>query len=571
MLVNPLEQSMENVTIHVHKEEGTGGHWCARIIFFALFTVLIGLIGVIIFEYRGTTDVDTPIASSRWATIFEGWVDETPPSHEGESHDVNKHDDHDEEEDDEGVGSEIEENEEDAEDENENINDADEEAFNSRGVSQEIDDEEEDDVDESENDEGFEDDNDDDENEEEDIGVLDEVEDEESIENEDEEQENVENKDSNEDQEDLSVPDLNVSIEGINPSSVEKKDDEFEYEFVGIPGINKIDDDSAEPLEEIEEDEQEEVINEIEIEVEPSVDETMEEESTSVAVKFGVGVALVVAAHFVLVRRWNNVDADLVAYTDEVRDLSRRNTIVPPANIKQLILTGDASQKQQQGQNVQELNNKYKDLQSENNQMIKNKFSSQVGSQKINKKEWDSTAANQLKRKESQEVATSESERFSGTENESDYDYDEDELDDEEVDEEEDVEEEEEEDDEEEELDDSELVAKLEAKYGKLATPSQSEEEEEEEEEESEEEEEEDERKEEGIESWKRLNAPKNVHSSGTDKAKDSYKPKESTKIHQKSSSASRGGQQAADVVHPEDHNELSFQEEIENWLAGVR
>lgn len=56
MLVNPLEQSMENVTIHVHKEEGTGGHWCARIIFFALFTVLIGLIGVIIFEYRGTTD-----------------------------------------------------------------------------------------------------------------------------------------------------------------------------------------------------------------------------------------------------------------------------------------------------------------------------------------------------------------------------------------------------------------------------------------------------------------------------------------------------------------------------------
>lgn len=26
----------------------------------------------------------------------------------------------------------------------------------------------------------------------------------------------------------------------------------------------------------------------------------------AVAVKFGVGVALVVAAHFVLVRRWNN-------------------------------------------------------------------------------------------------------------------------------------------------------------------------------------------------------------------------------------------------------------------------
>ncbi|KAK0098925.1 hypothetical protein PV326_013706 [Microctonus aethiopoides] len=504
MLVNPLEQSMENVTIHVHKEEGTGGHWCARIIFFALFTVLIGLIGVIIFEYRGTTDVDTPIASSRWATIFEGWVDEALPSHEGQSHDVNKHveDDHDDEEEDEdeGVGSELEENEEAEEDENT----SDEEVFNSPGESQEIDDAEEDDVDKSENDEGFEDD---DEDEEEDIGVLDEVDDEES----------VENKNSNEvEEEDLSVPDLNVSIEGINPSSVEKEDDELDYEFVGIPGINEIDDDSAEPLEEIEDDEHEEVIDEIEIEVEPSVDETMEEESTS-------------------------VDADLVAYTDEVRDLSRRNTIVPSANIKQLILTGDVKQKQQQAQNIQELNNKYKDLQRENNQMVKNKFVNPVGNQKVNKKEWDSSAANQLKKKDSQEVVTSESERFSGTENESDYDYDEDELDDEEVDEEEedveDEEEEDEEDDEEEELDDSELVAKLEAKYGKLATPSQ------------------------------RLNAPKNVHSSGTDK--DSNKPKESTKIHQKPSSAPRGGQQAADVFHPEDHNELSFQEEIENWLAG--
>lgn len=47
---------MDNLTIHVHKEGGTGGHWCARIIFFALFTVLIGLVGLIILETRGTTD-----------------------------------------------------------------------------------------------------------------------------------------------------------------------------------------------------------------------------------------------------------------------------------------------------------------------------------------------------------------------------------------------------------------------------------------------------------------------------------------------------------------------------------
>lgn len=33
------------------------------------------------------TSVDTPIASSRWASIFEGWVDDSPPSHNGISHD----------------------------------------------------------------------------------------------------------------------------------------------------------------------------------------------------------------------------------------------------------------------------------------------------------------------------------------------------------------------------------------------------------------------------------------------------------------------------------------------------
>lgn len=33
-----------------------------------------------------------------------------------------------------------------------------------------------------------------------------------------------------------------------------------------------------------------------------------------VAVKFGVGVALVVAAHFVLVRRWNNGKFSLYVY-----------------------------------------------------------------------------------------------------------------------------------------------------------------------------------------------------------------------------------------------------------------
>lgn len=56
-LVNPSPDPLaENLTIHVHKEGGTGGHWCARLIFFALLAILVGLIGVILIEHRGAAD-----------------------------------------------------------------------------------------------------------------------------------------------------------------------------------------------------------------------------------------------------------------------------------------------------------------------------------------------------------------------------------------------------------------------------------------------------------------------------------------------------------------------------------
>lgn len=88
----------------MHKEGGTGGHWCARIIFFSLLAILVGLIGIILIEHRGAADgemgsstnrlqehfltrkflfhsVDTPVAESRWATVFDGWVDDVQLSH----------------------------------------------------------------------------------------------------------------------------------------------------------------------------------------------------------------------------------------------------------------------------------------------------------------------------------------------------------------------------------------------------------------------------------------------------------------------------------------------------------
>lgn len=56
ILISPTDTSVENISIHIYKESSTGGHWCARIIFFTLLAVLVGLIGIIIFEHRGTTD-----------------------------------------------------------------------------------------------------------------------------------------------------------------------------------------------------------------------------------------------------------------------------------------------------------------------------------------------------------------------------------------------------------------------------------------------------------------------------------------------------------------------------------
>lgn len=46
----------EDVNIHIHKEGGTGGGICAKVVFFLLFSALAILIGLIITEHRGLTD-----------------------------------------------------------------------------------------------------------------------------------------------------------------------------------------------------------------------------------------------------------------------------------------------------------------------------------------------------------------------------------------------------------------------------------------------------------------------------------------------------------------------------------
>ncbi|XP_017010199.2 aspartyl/asparaginyl beta-hydroxylase isoform X5 [Drosophila takahashii] len=117
--VHITKMGNEDLHLHVHHEHGTGGHWCAKIIFFALMAVLLGLVGLIIMENRGLEDLDTPLSESRFSKVFDGWVDEHRDEHD--AHDVHEpsgealddHDDHDEhDEEEEPLSEELEEEEE---------------------------------------------------------------------------------------------------------------------------------------------------------------------------------------------------------------------------------------------------------------------------------------------------------------------------------------------------------------------------------------------------------------------------------------------------------------------------
>uniref|UniRef100_A0A0C9QGB7 Uncharacterized protein n=1 Tax=Fopius arisanus TaxID=64838 RepID=A0A0C9QGB7_9HYME len=277
-LIGPSDHG-DNVTIHIHKEGGTGGHWCAKIIFFVLLSVLVGLVGVIILESRGSTDVDTPVASSRWAMIFEGWVDDSLSLHDDheESHDKGDHEaasheedeEHQEEQDDHGDDEEAEQADSEEEISNEGENE-----------------EEQEDEDSETGPPGVGEDNyyDDDEREEEnDSGTLEEVDDDEA----EREIEEDENEDEEDDEAEAEL--LDVSIEGVSTTAAVNKDDDEEdeenndvsYEFVGIPGVNDIDDDSDEPLEEIEDDPEIDEMTEDSVDLGEDNEDEVEEEPSS--------------------------------------------------------------------------------------------------------------------------------------------------------------------------------------------------------------------------------------------------------------------------------------------------
>jgi len=58
--VHITKMGNDDVHLHVQQQHGTGGHWCAKIIFFSLMAVLLGLVGLIIMENRGLEDCKSP-------------------------------------------------------------------------------------------------------------------------------------------------------------------------------------------------------------------------------------------------------------------------------------------------------------------------------------------------------------------------------------------------------------------------------------------------------------------------------------------------------------------------------
>lgn len=87
-----------SVQMHVpddeHGDHGAG--MFAKIIFFSLMAILLGLVTLIVLENRGSSDVDTPLSESRFSEYLQGWVDEK--REEEHIEEVHFTDDHDDEE-----------------------------------------------------------------------------------------------------------------------------------------------------------------------------------------------------------------------------------------------------------------------------------------------------------------------------------------------------------------------------------------------------------------------------------------------------------------------------------------
>ncbi|XP_028176355.1 aspartyl/asparaginyl beta-hydroxylase isoform X1 [Ostrinia furnacalis] len=86
-----------DVFMHSYHDHGTGGHWCAKIIFFSLLAILVTLIGLIILENRGLSELEANSVESRYSGVLEGWLEDAPEDDHHDEHtlELNHHDDDD--------------------------------------------------------------------------------------------------------------------------------------------------------------------------------------------------------------------------------------------------------------------------------------------------------------------------------------------------------------------------------------------------------------------------------------------------------------------------------------------
>ncbi|XP_025829421.1 aspartyl/asparaginyl beta-hydroxylase [Agrilus planipennis] len=138
------------INANVHKD--SGGGFCAKIVFFILLTALAVLIGLIITEHRGLSDVDSIKSDSKFSRIFDSWIEKSPSDeHDDDSEDKSEEQLYSQED---NISEDDEVSQEDAEDEldsNEENTEEDEEENNeedSEKVEEEEEEEEEEDEDE---------------------------------------------------------------------------------------------------------------------------------------------------------------------------------------------------------------------------------------------------------------------------------------------------------------------------------------------------------------------------------------------------------------------------------------
>ncbi|XP_066158756.1 aspartyl/asparaginyl beta-hydroxylase isoform X2 [Euwallacea fornicatus] len=298
--------SNEDLNIHVHKEGGTGGNICAKIVFFFLFSALIILVGLIIKENQGLNELESIESESRYSQIFEGWIDQSVDDHDDHSPEVqesHKDDEHEEDEDDDETYSESEQNN--TEDDNE------EEEDQSQGI-------EEDDTTETEEDSST------------------------PRSDEDSEEDTVLSAEVSEEDEGTQEVDQNSKEAEEEEESKEENDRSDQSGSLERGEIVSAESVEHEEAASEERDEKEEPKEEREAGA-PDLEEL--KPSSGVAKKIFVGLALLTVAYnvFLRKRRPDVIEKPAKSSSSEgleecPPDLSRRNTIIPPPTLQEVEL-----------------------------------------------------------------------------------------------------------------------------------------------------------------------------------------------------------------------------------------